>query len=237
MKRCHCASTSSWCTRWKVARWFFHHLLDADLASNTLSWQWVASSGAAKPYLADQTNLNRWSNTPQSGTFLDRPHASLLRDPVPEPLRESGPLDLRVTLPDLPAPRLDPRRSLLVYHPWSLDPTWRAHDEAERWLLLEPALFERHPWSPLRLAWLLAAAAGIPDLQVAVADAPTVLRARAAEAAAGRAAGLRHRTHPAVSHWPGPSDPAPTAFAQRWTSARAPRSFSAFWKQVAPRAG
>ncbi len=230
---CHVAGAD-----WRAgASWFFHHLLDGDLASNTLSWQWVAGSGAAKPYLADQTNLNRFSDTHQSGTFLDRAHASLLSDPVPETLRESVPLDLRVTLPDLPVPRFDPGRPLLVYHPWALDPTWRADDEAERWLLLEPSLFERHPWSPLRLAWVLAAANGVPGLQIAVADAPALLRARAADAAAGRAASLRHRAHPAVAHWPGPSDPAATAFAQRWTSASAPRSFSAFWKQVAPQAG
>ncbi len=33
------------------AKWFFEHLLDADLASNSASWQWVAGSGAdAAPY-------------------------------------------------------------------------------------------------------------------------------------------------------------------------------------------
>ena len=33
------------------ARWFWDTLVDADLASNTLNWQWVAGSGAdAAPY-------------------------------------------------------------------------------------------------------------------------------------------------------------------------------------------
>jgi deoxyribodipyrimidine photo-lyase len=33
------------------ARWFWDTLVDADLASNTLGWQWVAGSGAdAAPY-------------------------------------------------------------------------------------------------------------------------------------------------------------------------------------------
>jgi deoxyribodipyrimidine photo-lyase len=33
------------------ARWFMHHLVDADLASNQLNWQWVAGSGTdAAPY-------------------------------------------------------------------------------------------------------------------------------------------------------------------------------------------
>jgi hypothetical protein len=67
-------------------------------------------------------------------------------------------LDLPVTLPDLPPPTLDPDKPLLAYHPWGLDPTWRADDDAERWLLLEPALFARHPWSRDRLAWVLTTA-------------------------------------------------------------------------------
>ena len=33
------------------ARWFWDTLVDADLASNSCSWQWVAGSGAdASPY-------------------------------------------------------------------------------------------------------------------------------------------------------------------------------------------
>ncbi len=33
------------------ARWFWDTLVDADLASNTLNWQWIAGSGAdAAPY-------------------------------------------------------------------------------------------------------------------------------------------------------------------------------------------
>jgi deoxyribodipyrimidine photo-lyase len=37
---------------WRVgARWFWDTLVDADLASNTLGWQWVAGTGAdAAPY-------------------------------------------------------------------------------------------------------------------------------------------------------------------------------------------
>jgi deoxyribodipyrimidine photo-lyase len=220
---------------WRAgAAWFQHHLLDGDLASNALSWQWVAGTGSAKPYLADQANLNRFADTRQRGTFLDRPRDVLLAGPVPDALREQVDLDLPSVLPDLPAPDPDPARPLLAYHPWGLDPTWRAEDDAERWLLLEPAFFARHPWSRTRLAWVLAAARAVPGLQVGVGDARDVLAPRAAAAAAGRAAALVHRAHPAVAHWPGPSDPAPTAFRDRWTAAAAPRSFSAFWSRVGP---
>ena len=166
---CHLAGAD-----WRAgAAWFFFHLLDGALASNTLSWQWVAGTGSHKHYLANQANLDRFSDRAQRGTFLDRPTCELLTGPVPDALAESLDLDLPATIPDLPPPQLDPDRPLLAYHPWALDPTWR-----------------------------------------------------------GDAADVRHRAHPAVAHWPGPADPPPRAFAQRWTHGSAPRSFSAFWKRV-----
>lgn len=226
---CHLAGAD-----WRAgAAWFFFHLLDGDLASNTLSWQWVAGSGSAKPYLADQANLNRFSDTRQRATFLDRPRETLLHGPVPEVLRETVELDLPATLPDLPPPSFDERRVLLLYHPWGLDPTWRAGEDAERWLLLEPALLTRHPWSVRRLAWVLAAARGVPGLRVAIADASAAVGERAVAAARGTAAPVRYRAHPGVAHWPGTADPGPSRFAQRWSAAGAPRSFTAFWKRVA----
>ena len=48
--------------RWQLgARWFHAHLLDADGASNSLSWQWVASSFSAKPYIFNRANLERFA--------------------------------------------------------------------------------------------------------------------------------------------------------------------------------
>ena len=43
------------------ADWFLTHLLDGDLGSNHLSWQWVASTFGAKPYIFNQENLDKWS--------------------------------------------------------------------------------------------------------------------------------------------------------------------------------
>lgn len=44
--------------KWQAgARWFLRHLLDADIASNNLSWQWVASTFGGKPYIFNQANL------------------------------------------------------------------------------------------------------------------------------------------------------------------------------------
>ena len=47
--------------RWQAgAQWFLTHLLDGDPASNNLSWQWVASTFAAKPYIFNRDNLVRY---------------------------------------------------------------------------------------------------------------------------------------------------------------------------------
>jgi deoxyribodipyrimidine photo-lyase len=48
--------------RWQAgARWFLRHLLDGDPASNNLSWQWVASTFAGKPYIFNRENLEHYS--------------------------------------------------------------------------------------------------------------------------------------------------------------------------------
>jgi len=48
--------------RWQMgAGWFLQHLIDADPASNNLSWQWVASCFSAKPYVFNRANLEKYA--------------------------------------------------------------------------------------------------------------------------------------------------------------------------------
>jgi len=50
--------------RWQEgAGWFHAQLLDADGASNSLSWQWVASSFSSKPYIFNRANLERFAGS------------------------------------------------------------------------------------------------------------------------------------------------------------------------------
>ena len=47
--------------KWQAgARWFLTHLIDGDIASNNLSWQWVASTFANKPYIFNLENVRRY---------------------------------------------------------------------------------------------------------------------------------------------------------------------------------
>ncbi|MGC9385476.1 MAG: FAD-binding domain-containing protein [Hydrogenovibrio sp.] len=58
--------------RWQAgAKWFLQHLLDGDMASNNYSWQWVASTFSAKPYIFNLENVQRFA-----GEHLDWAHPS-----------------------------------------------------------------------------------------------------------------------------------------------------------------
>ena len=67
---------------WRAgADWMLGHLLDGDLASNHLSWQWVAGTGSHKPYLFNADNVARYA--PQAwhsdGTVIDTGYDVLAR--------------------------------------------------------------------------------------------------------------------------------------------------------------
>jgi deoxyribodipyrimidine photo-lyase len=59
---------------WRVgADWLVAHLLDGDLASNHLSWQWVAGTGSSKPYLFNADNVARYAPSAwhSAGSVID----------------------------------------------------------------------------------------------------------------------------------------------------------------------
>ena len=65
---------------WRAgADWLYGHLLDGDLASNHLSWQWVAGTFSNKPYLFNAENVAKYA--PQRyhspGTVIDTDYETL----------------------------------------------------------------------------------------------------------------------------------------------------------------
>ena len=65
---------------WRAgAEWLYGHLLDGDLASNHLSWQWVAGTGSSKPYLFNADNVARFASAEwhSPGTVLDTGYDAL----------------------------------------------------------------------------------------------------------------------------------------------------------------
>jgi deoxyribodipyrimidine photo-lyase len=67
---------------WRAgADWLVAHLLDGDLASNHLSWQWVAGTGSHKPYLFNAENVARYApaHWHSPGTVVDQSYEALER--------------------------------------------------------------------------------------------------------------------------------------------------------------
>ena len=125
---------------WRAgADWLYSHLLDGDLASNHLSWQWVAGTGSRKPYLFNAENVARYAPEPwhSPGSVIDTSYEALdrmARQPTQEPQLKLGAPPGRDSLDEL---RLDPRppddlgltgpdastvtgRDVWLMHPWSL---------------------------------------------------------------------------------------------------------------------
>ncbi|KQW43343.1 MULTISPECIES: FAD-binding domain-containing protein [unclassified Roseateles] len=65
---------------WRAgADWLYGHLLDGDLASNHLSWQWVAGTGSSKPYLFNAANVARYAPAAwhSPGSVIDTSYEAL----------------------------------------------------------------------------------------------------------------------------------------------------------------
>ena len=64
---------------WRVgAAWMYAHLLDGDLAANTLGWQWVAGTWTGKPYLFNAENVAKYApGREHRGTSIDATYDAL----------------------------------------------------------------------------------------------------------------------------------------------------------------
>ena len=157
---------------WKTpAQWMYYHLLDADWASNALSWQWVCGANSHKLYYANQENINKYCHTKQRGTFLDVAYDEFEEMRVPEVLDAVEQPNLVTVLPETTVPEIDPNLPTLIYNFYNLDPKWRLDMRANRILLLEPSVFEKHSVSAKSIEFCLALANdNIPDIKVWTAE-------------------------------------------------------------------
>lgn len=192
---------------WRVgADWMHAHLLDGDLASNHLSWQWVAATFSAKPYLFNAENVARWAPAPwhSAGTLIDCSYEALEAmarspKPVPPPLpallhRARGTPEPVQEPPVLARPprevldieevaRFDARRlpgwgerSVEWVHPWSL--AARA-DGGLRVGVLHAQYHRRFPWSLQRWHFVIARMRAVCDTLIWIdPDQPETLQGR-----------------------------------------------------------
>jgi deoxyribodipyrimidine photo-lyase len=224
---------------WRVAAdWMFGHLLDGDLASNHLSWQWVAGTGSHKPYLFNADSVARYAPPAwhSPGTAVDSSYEALdrvardARPPAPGVVSGVG-----VEAPPLtphpppgwgaPQAALVQGRPVWLVHPWSLaDPPAGL---AEGPLRIGIAVAEWHadwPWSARRWRFVDARMRRLCD-HLWFGNGASL------QAALATAAEVQGVDNPHLGDWPGRRwlAPAPRLLA---SPSRPCTSFSQFWTRV-----
>jgi deoxyribodipyrimidine photo-lyase len=209
------------------ARWMYYHLLDGDLASNSCSWQWVAGSFSSKKYYCNQENINKYTHTNQQDTFLDHSYEHIAVMPVPNALEPIGPVDLTTILPPTSVPVLDVTKPTLLYNSYNLDPKWRAGENANRILLLEPSHFNNYPVSEKVIDFVIALSKNITDIIVYVGELDTLMtQYKNSDLAISNA--FISKEHPAFEYYPGIKD------SRDWMYPKVEGyypSFFSFWKK------
>lgn len=152
----------------KPARWMYYHLLDADWASNALSWQWVSGSFSSKKYYANQENINKYCHTQQRRTFLDVDYDAFGSMPVPEVLKSRVEPELKTRLPENTVPVLNENLPTCIYNFYNLDAQWLKDMKANRILLLEPDFFHQYPVCDQTMHFVFNLSANIENIQVFV---------------------------------------------------------------------
>lgn len=183
---------------YNMSRWLYYHLLDGDLASNTLSWQWVAGTNAGKRYVANQKLINVCSDVSQARTFLTMPREEVGEGAVPAELHGTSSFQYRTMYPKSDIINLQ-TNTVLLYSPWTLDPNWRSDMQGERILIIEPRWFDRFPVSSRVMKFICAVAKKqIPGCKIWVGNASDLDFSINKE--------VYSKSYPAHIGWPGAQD-------------------------------
>jgi deoxyribodipyrimidine photo-lyase len=214
---------------WRAgADWLYGHLLDGDLASNHLSWQWVAATGSHKPYLFNADNVARFAPAPwhSPGTPVDATYEALDTiarsecsvvvvggDGVDEPpLLHAPPPELQLDTGPLPS-------DAWLVHPWALrlGPSGLAGRQAVGVFAAE--FHAAWPWSAARWRFVAARMAEMGVRRVWLQGQPPAH------------ASAVNDPHLAVLWSLGESTPVPRLFASPATRCA---SFSQYFARVSP---
>ncbi|MFK7954185.1 MAG: FAD-binding domain-containing protein [Ekhidna sp.] len=208
-------------SHWKVpAKWMYYHLLDADWASNALSWQWVAGSNANKKYVANQENINEYCYTDQKGTFLDIPYEDIPELAVPDVLADISNFELTTALPEKKKITIEKGRPTLIYNSYNLDPLWHEKEEVNRILLLEPSHFSDYPISQKSLDFILKLSQNIANIQLYIGEFDELTQEYDLEK-------VIYKEHPLSNHYKGEQEPRDWIFNVKGYFG----SFFAYWKK------
>ncbi len=153
----------------RAADWFEAALLDGDLASNHLSWQWVASTFSHKPYFFNRENVQRFAGD----QYCKQCKAQCPFDDTYEALQQQLFIEVDASTPGYPKAR--PLQQALALTPRNDLPLW-VHDEMlssehamlntnqPKVFIFDPALYGH--WPLKRLQWMADALAEMPNVQL-----------------------------------------------------------------------
>ena len=205
---------------WNIpAKWMYYHLLDADWASNALSWQWVAGANANKKYVANQDNINKYCHTQQKNTFLDISYEAFNSLEIPDILKETSPLILKTPLPSQGSIIIDKKLPTYIYNFYNLDPLWNKESTVNRVLLLEPSHFEQYPVATIEFI-INIAKKNIPNIKIYVGEF-NILKATY------NSIKIYYKEHPLNNHYQGIEEPREWMFDVKGYYT----SFFSFWKK------
>jgi deoxyribodipyrimidine photo-lyase len=151
---------------WRAgAKWMYAHLLDGDIASNTLSWQWVAGTWTGKPYLFNAENVERYApGVNCRGSAIDTTYETLdeiarSNEPVLELTKPKPAALIEPKLFDAPPDqivtqevhtKISETRSFLM-QPWSL----HCPDDASAIGVINLDFHREYPWSEKRWQFVI----------------------------------------------------------------------------------
>lgn len=211
----------------KPSQWMYYHLLDGDIASNNCSWQWVAGTFSSKKYYCNQENINKYTFSKQTGTFLDQPYEALVAMPIPFSLQETVALSLTTKLPPTSLPNIDIQLPTLIYNSYNMDPNWRKGEKVNRILLLEPSHFNQYPVSDKVIEFIIALSKNIENIQLFVGEIKDI-QSIYEKASADINSMLISKEHPAFDYYPGVKE------ERDWMFPKVTgyyNSFFSFWKK------
>jgi deoxyribodipyrimidine photo-lyase len=155
---------------WRTgADWMFAHLLDGDLASNHLSWQWVAATFSSKPYLFNAENVARYAPADWhcAGSVVDTSYEKLDQIARSDQTITISPSLLGMAEPELlsntpaqPALKIARADRIRLVHPWMLA---EQLFEGQRIGVIHLPFHTRFRWSALRWRFVVKRLEAITD--------------------------------------------------------------------------
>ncbi len=203
------------------SKWMYYHLLDGDLASNSLSWKWTAGAFSKKKYYCNQENINKYTQSKQQHTFLDCTYEELTTLQIPGILKERSDFSQMTKLPKKETPILQKGLPVLIYNAYNLDPAWHSNKASNRILLLEPSHYKKYPVSNKVVKFITDLSKNIEGIQIFTGEFEEITSICSTNK-------IIFKIHPAFTHYKGTAEKYDALFPQ--VTGYFP-SFFSYWKK------